>query len=172
MSYYYPHAFRHFLNRYFCALCRHHFVSSSEVPAITRDPPVLSVPLFLPGKIPYAFHSFQEYFCLLLSYRRQCPALRIHQRNHDPLHSLFPLLCEIYPLILAIVFLRPQNKQTFLRHIFQCRIHCLGRVEPIVADLPLGKRLFSRSWIQYRIQKAVSDRLQFLHRPGTGHPSL
>ena len=88
------------------------------------------------------FHSFQEYFCLLLSYRRQCPALRIHQRNHDPLHSLFPLLCEIYPLILAVVFLRPQNKQTFLRHIFQCGIHCLGRVEPIVADLPLGKRLF------------------------------
>lgn len=118
------------------------FVSSSEVPAITRDPLVLSVPLFLLGKIPYVFHSFQEYFCLLLSYRRQCPALRIHQRNHDPLHSLFPLLCEIYPLILAVVFLRPQNKQTFLRHIFQCGIHCLGRVEPIVADLPLGKRLF------------------------------
>ena len=31
------------------------FVSSSEVPAITRDPLVLSVPLFLPGKIPYVF---------------------------------------------------------------------------------------------------------------------
>ena len=25
MPYYYPHAFRHFLNRYFCALCRHRF---------------------------------------------------------------------------------------------------------------------------------------------------
>lgn len=25
MPYYYPHAFRHFLNRYFCELCRHRF---------------------------------------------------------------------------------------------------------------------------------------------------
>ena len=25
MPYYYPHAFQHFLNRYFCALCRHRF---------------------------------------------------------------------------------------------------------------------------------------------------
>lgn len=142
MPYYYPHAFRHFLNRYFCELCRHRFRVIIGGSCDHAGSPCLVSSSISSRKIPYVFHSFQEYFCLLLSYRRQCPALRIHQRNHDPLHSLFPLLCEIYPLILAVVFLRPQNKQTFLRHIFQCGIHCLGRVEPIVADLPLGKRLF------------------------------
>ena len=97
MPYYYPHAFRHFLNRYFCALCRHHFrVISGGFCDHVGSPCLVSS----------SISSRNNSVCFFIVFRNiaaSCSPIAANARRLGHIPEYFLLGCTMYPALKVTV---------------------------------------------------------------------